>query len=500
MIKNDIIFDEKSGISLEEQQEILTHINGITEKNRNLLSQNSNQNQNKKIKIKAKKSGAFFPLSVNIAAVIILLAGAVFLVLFNGNIDIQTRTGNAVYNLTERALIEEIRKDTAEKIAAKDMEITTIASRLEEVDNRLFILQSGSQDMTLEQLDTQDNLLALQKIYRDELFMLQEERAQILENSRQREALLRAQLEERSREFAAIEQRNTDDLDSARSELNRLAAEQETIAAIDAQFSGSFTVINELIQNKQYSQAALALENLKQFNNNNTLSSARSFETRRESYNQTINSMEMLIAEMQNSGININDSLIRYTAVLEETIADMQSTIDTFNSGNISQARQLGELEGSVSSLLGAVSSLETDITDKDAFITFLETAVLALEVNIEERNRTISNLNTAVSTLEANVTDRNRTITNLNTANAALESNITEKDITITNLNSAVSVLETGITEGNRTISVLEAEKTQLVQTVANLESINSENEQEITDLRNQIANIRQVLQSLTN
>ncbi|MDR0324059.1 MAG: hypothetical protein LBI12_06410, partial [Treponema sp.] len=56
----DIVFDEKSGISVEEQKEMLAKINGITEKNRHSLSMDTQGLQSgKKSNIKAKKTGAF---------------------------------------------------------------------------------------------------------------------------------------------------------------------------------------------------------------------------------------------------------------------------------------------------------------------------------------------------------------------------------------------------------------------------------------------------------
>jgi len=159
MNNEEVVFDAQSGISIEEQREILSKINGIAEKNRKQLSKTGSQiAQSKgKIIINAKKNGAVFPLAVNISAVAVLLCGAFLLVFFNGKNDAQIRTGNAVYNLTERALIEEIRKDTAEKIAAKEKEMAQIISRLSDVDDELFKLYSNNQNLTAEQITARGN-------------------------------------------------------------------------------------------------------------------------------------------------------------------------------------------------------------------------------------------------------------------------------------------------------------------------------------------------------
>ncbi|WP_461249160.1 hypothetical protein, partial [Treponema sp. R6D11] len=54
-----------------------------------------------------------FPLLVNIAALLILCAGAWVIFYFNGKKDVQVRQGLVAYDLTEKALINEIKKYSA---------------------------------------------------------------------------------------------------------------------------------------------------------------------------------------------------------------------------------------------------------------------------------------------------------------------------------------------------------------------------------------------------
>jgi len=409
--KEEIILDEKSGISIEEQKEILTQINGIAEKNRSMLSQG--QEQLKKTNINAKKTGVFFPLAVNIAAAIVLLCGAVFLIYFNEKVDAQVRTGGAVYNLTEKALIEEIRKDTEEKIAAKEMEISVIASRLNEVGAQISLLQSSNEDLSSEQINTRETLFALQESYRSELSVLQDERSVILEDSRSREARLRALLDERTRELSASQQGNAGESDAAREELDLLKNEQNRIAAIDAQFAGGLASVSGYVRSGQYAQAASAVESLRHFNNSNSLAASASFKTRREFYNQSISSMETIIGEMRNF-MDINREgwdLFEKNNELEAVVAEMQRTIDAFGSGNSGQIRRIGELEESVSSLRASVSSLETSSAEKERTINSLES------------ERTL--LNQSVVNLQSERTQLNQTVSNLQTANSAQEQEI---------------------------------------------------------------------------
>jgi len=106
---NDFVFDSSSGIPVEEQKEILAKINGIAEKRRRHLSQSAVE----ETAVKAKNNSAFFPLLVNITALLVLCGGAWFIFYFNGKKDVQVRQGTGAYDSAEKALIDEIRKDSA---------------------------------------------------------------------------------------------------------------------------------------------------------------------------------------------------------------------------------------------------------------------------------------------------------------------------------------------------------------------------------------------------
>jgi len=439
---NDILIDENSGISAEEQKEILSQINGINEKNKQQLSQNV---PSKKEKLIAKKKGFIFPLAVNIAAAAILCAGAVLLVSFNGKTDEQARTGNAVYNLTERALIEEIRKDTAEQIAVKELEIEAITARMEEIDGELSLLYSSNINLTAEQIASRERLIEMQKNFRNELSALNNERSQILETSRAKEARLRAQLEERTGELTAVRQKVSGDLETAEAELAKKTDEQEKIAAIDAHFAGSITSIGALIQNAKYEQAAQAAENLQNFINTNTVTQSPSFYAKKGYYNQSLRLMSLLISDARkNSAEGRSDELIELTAKnkeLEESVGTLQRTIDAGNRGSSGQAQRLRELETTISTLR------ETERTLRAANSNFERTSA--------EKDRTISSLQNDKTTLQ--------------NENAALTSTNNEIRANVTGFTSSISELQSKI----------------------------ASQEREITNLNNQIAAIRQLLQN---
>jgi len=415
MNNEEIVFDEKSGISVEEQRDILSKINGIAEKNRKQLSRTGSQIvENKgKIIINAQKKDAVFPLAVNIAAVVLLLCGAFLLVSFNGKKDAQVRTGNAVYNLTERALIEEIRKDTADKIAEKEREIAAIVSRLNEIDEELLKLLSNNQNLTADQITARGRLLSLQTYFRDQLAVLQDERSQILEASRSREARLRAQLDERTREFAAAQQKTSSELESAVSELDKLRTEQEKITAIDAQISGGLASARDNIQKKQYDQASRTVENLRRFCNNNSLASSRIFLSRKDFYNQAIDFVEAMISDAQkNNGSSSGADQSEANAEnvkLQEKINEMQKTIDAQNSGDSGLKSRIDELNASVSSLQkdsktkdDKIASLEADKTKSASDITSLQNANATKDQEIARLRNQVGIAQQALQALQA--------------------------------------------------------------------------------------------------
>ena len=354
----DVYFDNTSGISIEEQQEVLSQIEGIAEKNRKRLIERGADAET--VVIRPQKNSLTFPLIVNIAAVLLLCGGAFFLVSFNGKIDAQVRDGNNTINITERALIEEIRRDTADRIAEKELEINSISSRLEDVDAQLLQLYSSNIDLTAEQIALEQRLLQTQNSYRADLSALQDERSRILEESRSREARLR-------QEFAAAQARAQIEMDAAAAELEQLTREQERVRVIEAQFLGGLTAVSASIQDGNYDQARDGLENLNYFINSNLFSASRNLSANRVLYNQIVASMNTMVSMLSVSGSleagRENFELQSRNTSLESTITEMQRTIDAFSAGADGQTRRLAELEANASEKDRTINTLELEIT-----------------------------------------------------------------------------------------------------------------------------------------
>ena len=135
-IGQDIVFDEKSGISKEDQQEIIKNINEIMRANRIQITPDVQ-------KIKAKKRGLTFPFLVNLAALCIL--GASFLISWLVFKQEETRLSNPSTEVLSagQQIIEELKKKAEEELARKNKEIAEIQNNLEKINQALLNLKQN---------------------------------------------------------------------------------------------------------------------------------------------------------------------------------------------------------------------------------------------------------------------------------------------------------------------------------------------------------------------
>ena len=131
----EIIFDTSSGISIEEQQEILAGINAMTGSHRLTGHSLGENGPGESFLVPesalsgAKKKGFLFPLVVNIAALIFLVLGFVLLSFFQVNNEQEIRRSGVVLGHTERMLIREIRQETSQAAMDELMRLGTEQER-----------------------------------------------------------------------------------------------------------------------------------------------------------------------------------------------------------------------------------------------------------------------------------------------------------------------------------------------------------------------------------
>jgi chromosome segregation ATPase len=485
------VFDAASGIPEEEQREILEGINSITEKNRQSLSAD-------KTALPAGEKGSMFPVLVNIIAVLILGGGFLLLSLFHGREEVRVREGLSVYNPAERALIEEIRRETSSQLEAKENEIFLISSKLTGVDAELQDLQSSVETMMgekeaelrkemgeafdaerqrlvdqnlseaaiaermrlfdaeriakmntelagyrqrldAEQAAAESNLQTLQEEYRVNLSTLQNERSQILESSRAREAGLHAQLEARTRELNAVSEQSQAALSSARSELERLSGEQEKAGVIESQLRGYYAAVNNHIRAGRLGEAAEAVRAMREFLNTPAFQSLRSIQARKDLYVSAADTLDIMIDEARK------------------------------NSGAAAAGTPGGTLE------TGELERALTELQNRNA----------QLEETAAGLNRTIAAYSSQGSDLGQRIAEIEGHASALRTLNQALEQTVAERENTITALQSQNAGLSQTVAARESSISALQAENASQAETIENLNT--------------QLVSIRQALQTLS-
>jgi chromosome segregation ATPase len=291
MQNEDIVFDTSSGISMEEQQEILEGINAMAVGSR-LVPEAPVSG--------VKKKGYIFPLGVNIGALVILGLGFLLLYLFHSSGEQQIRGSTAVLGITERMLIQEIRQETTRLISEKENEINSILSMLSAVDAEYRILHESVETLTEAQRERAAYLLMMHEEYQRSLALLQEERASILEDARLREANLRAQAEERTRELTLRIEQDQASLNEAMEELRRIGSEQERADRIESQMNGFYITVNSQIFAGRLTEASVTLSAMREFLEAPFLQNISGFETRKQNHLAAINFMETAISASLN--------------------------------------------------------------------------------------------------------------------------------------------------------------------------------------------------------
>ena len=132
----------QSGISVEDQKDILIQIDKVAQANRIPSGPEL-------FYFTPARRGFFFPLIVNIAAIIVLAGGLTGFSIFFKREEAQITTDRPLIETAEGKLIQEIKKESEEKLKEKDREISDIQARLESIDKeRNDLIKYGFRDKT----------------------------------------------------------------------------------------------------------------------------------------------------------------------------------------------------------------------------------------------------------------------------------------------------------------------------------------------------------------
>jgi chromosome segregation ATPase len=465
-----IVFDSGAGISEAEQRGILEGIeNAVRQNHRSLAADKP---------ARAKKR-ALFPILVNIAALLLLGAVLALFMTFRGEESAGKRRGGVLYNSTERALIREIRQETARELGAKDAEIEEFLAKLAGVDAELRELHSNNRELTAEQLEVEANLRRLQEEYTVSISSLEDDRSRILETSRAREASLKAQLDERAMELAAQAERSREALSNAQREIDRLAGDQEKGAAIEAQLSGLYVRAAAAINGGNLREAAATLNSMRDFINTPSFQGIRSIQPRKAFYFSSISTLEGLIAlsEKLSTAVAAAGSggyeralaeLEERTAALEEQVAGLNEAVAASGAEGSGLGRQLSELQS-------RISALQTQSAQQGR--------------TLEEQRKAAEEQQRRNAELASHNTDLDRQLARLRQSLEEQQRGNAELTARNTELAARNAGLDQRLAEANQTVAERDT-------AIADLNARTAEQAEQIRSLNTQLATIRQVLQ----
>jgi len=413
-----VVFDTSSGISMEEQEEILAGINAMTGGSR-LVTEAA--------VTKAKKRDFLFPLLINIGAVLFLGLGSLMLSFFYGQDEQNIRESSAVIGVTERKLIQEIRRETSRLVNEKESQISDIRSKLLEADAEYRVLQESVENLTEAQMERAAYLLMMQEDYRLSLSALEDEKARILEDSRQQETVLRNQAEERVRELSAQIEQGQASLSSAMEELMRLSSEQDRAARVESQMCGYYETENILLNEGRLDEASATLDAMKEFLNATSMHGIRILETRRQTHMAAISALERAVDEArrlkeeaasfsagrgpsQNAAqeeILARDETI---AMLEARNASLQRDIAAYSSQDTEQSRIISEY-------VSSINALETANLNQQQTLNRRDNEILTLRTEAAQNTQQISDLTREAGSLRTQVQTANNRISETETA-----------------------------------------------------------------------------------
>jgi chromosome segregation ATPase len=145
--RDEFAFDPDSGISREDQKEILQEIEKVATQSRISVSPEV-------FVVKAAKKGVLFPIIVNAAAIAALAIGlGTFWFLFQrGETQLAKETAGGI--TAEGKLIEELKKESEAQLQEKNLQINEIQGQLAQIDKEKQNLQS-TMDEKVRERETQ---------------------------------------------------------------------------------------------------------------------------------------------------------------------------------------------------------------------------------------------------------------------------------------------------------------------------------------------------------
>jgi hypothetical protein len=359
----EIVFDEDSGISKEDQKDILQEIEKAASENKLTAGPQA-------FVLHAERKGVFMPMLVNLVAVALLAAGGLVLYYFFQRGETTLKEEALTITTAEGKLIEQLKKEAEEKLLAKNREISQIQGQLSEIDeqrrdlaanmdakveareqelrlgmdaaleqerqrlrrqgiseddiNRRLValeaektgefqaqLKAFKRQAEEERLATENSLKTMQQEFQASLARASEERQQVLADSRRREDELESQLAARTEALEAESQQ-------ARQELARISEQRDKEQLAANQLIGFYSRVKGDMQASMLDQALTNLEGIRQYLNDPAIGTLPSIQQRREVEFFVVDSLSSLVRGEMRKGTADTTSLVAAANLLTE--------------------------------------------------------------------------------------------------------------------------------------------------------------------------------------
>ncbi len=420
----DTIFDESSGISLEEQKEIYASLDTLDH------LETAAPGQGKK----PSKRGGFLPLIVNSLGIALLITGLLAVFLSHKQEATALTLGDfAPLGVTEQKLIEEIRREIAAALSQKEAEIADILARIAGIDSEMQDVRTKFDNNTILEDERDLALAALQRQkeeYQTRLSALQAERGQLLEDARVRESALRR-----------VRSANTDltgRLESVQAELKTLSDEQERNALIDGQVNGYFTEVNNKITAGDFESAASSLVALKDFLNTPSFQNNRAFLEQKPARLTLVASLSALTDKARAVVVPQITPVEQAPAVPDTSAADAEKLRE--------YEKIIADLTQQKNDLESALSESRSESTSAGSSADSLRTQNQTLRETLASRESALTAARAQTASLQETLTTRENDLAAAKSQTETLQQSISEKDASIATLQSQNSNLQTQV------------------------------------------------------
>lgn len=384
--RDEFAFDPDSGISREDQKEILQEIEKVATQSRISVSPEA-------FIVKAAKKGVLFPIIVNAAAIAALAIGlGAFWFLFQrGETQIAKESVGGI--TAEGKLIDELKKESEAKLLEKNQQINQIQGELAQIDKEKQNLQAtmdervrereaqlraavaadlaaereklrkqglSDQDIAakLSDLESKKNseftaqlaafrgqaeedrkkaeasLRQLEGEFTANLARANEERQKVLADSKQREEDLRSQLEEKTRDLESEKAK-------AEAALKALASQKEKEDLATGQLVGMYTVAKADIAAKNYTKALQSLRAIRDYVSQDEVVSLPAVARRREVDLFVVDSLSGLVQGELDKGKVDTSSLVAAANQVADIRAKVAEADAQAHSGRLVDAEKL---------------------------------------------------------------------------------------------------------------------------------------------------------------